>query len=102
MWKREDGGVYIPKQGKQNLKLLFSHHIYIRTLSYFMKKTSFVFFSFLNFNGMIVQLTAAIFKNKNGMPMLRMEMIPFNLEHQFKCLNRQLQASWQGDTEHLL
>lgn len=51
---------------------------------------------------MIVQLTAAIFKNKNGMPMLRMEMIPFNLEHQFKCLNRQLQASWQGDTEHLL
>lgn len=34
--------------------------------------------------------------------MLRMEMIPFSLEHQLRCLNRQLQASWQGDTEHLL
>lgn len=33
--------------------------------------------------------------------MLRMKMIPFSPEHQFRCLNRQLQAYWQGDTEHL-
>lgn len=31
--------------------------------------------------------------------MLRMEMISFSLEHQLRCLNRQLQASWQGDTD---
>lgn len=56
-WKRGDAG---GKAGKAKLEaLVFLLYLY-QEIKLFHDKNSFAFFSFLNFNGMLVQPTAAI------------------------------------------
>lgn len=58
MWKRENGGVYVPKQRKKKEVVVFLSYLY-QEFKLFHDKNSFALFSSLNFNGMVVQPTAA-------------------------------------------